>query len=228
MIDFYINSIFTSIQGEGYFTGTLAHFIRFQGCPLHCWFCDTKHAAVRREHHLRHATELFPQIRMLVMDNPSVSHAVLTGGEPFYENDGISYLISLLWELGLMVHIETSGAFHLCPLPDLKERSDRLWITVSPKMREKGDLTYLQMDRDVLNAASEIKFVISDELDLSDRIPHFFGTYGAPDPKKVHLCFQPMVYDGEHSADLISMCIEAVRKYGGRLSIQTHKFLGLE
>lgn len=228
MIDFYINSIFTSIQGEGYFTGTPAHFIRFQGCPLRCWFCDTAHAMIRKEEYLRRATELFPQIRMLVMDNPSISHVVLTGGEPFYENNGISYLINLLWELGLMVHIETSGAFHLRCLPDLKKMPDRLWITVSPKMRKKGDLTYLQMDRDVLSIASEIKFIISDELDLSDRIPHFFGTYGTPDPKKVHLYFQPMFYDGEHRTDLVSMCIEAARKYCGRISVQTHKFIGVE
>ena len=34
---------FYSIQGEGYFTGTPAVFVRFSGCNLRCPFCDTEH-----------------------------------------------------------------------------------------------------------------------------------------------------------------------------------------
>ena len=38
-----INEIFDTIQGEAYFTGTPATFIRLQGCPVGCAWCDTKH-----------------------------------------------------------------------------------------------------------------------------------------------------------------------------------------
>ena len=38
-----INEIFYSLQGEGYYTGTPAVFIRFSGCNLKCPFCDTQH-----------------------------------------------------------------------------------------------------------------------------------------------------------------------------------------
>ena len=38
-----INEIFDTIQGEAYFTGTPATFIRLQGCPVGCNWCDTKH-----------------------------------------------------------------------------------------------------------------------------------------------------------------------------------------
>ena len=33
---------FVSINGEGAKSGSLALFIRFQGCNLHCDYCDTE------------------------------------------------------------------------------------------------------------------------------------------------------------------------------------------
>ncbi|MDE7369022.1 MAG: 7-carboxy-7-deazaguanine synthase QueE, partial [Muribaculaceae bacterium] len=38
-----INEIFYSLQGEGYWTGLPAVFIRLSGCNLKCDFCDTDH-----------------------------------------------------------------------------------------------------------------------------------------------------------------------------------------
>ncbi|EGY29731.1 hypothetical protein Rin_00002850, partial [Candidatus Regiella insecticola 5.15] len=38
-----INEIFQSLQGEGHFTNVPAIFIRLQGCPVACSWCDTKH-----------------------------------------------------------------------------------------------------------------------------------------------------------------------------------------
>ncbi|VTR58202.1 7-carboxy-7-deazaguanine synthase [Serratia fonticola] len=37
-----INEMFQTLQGEGYFTGVPAIFIRLQGCPVGCSWCDTK------------------------------------------------------------------------------------------------------------------------------------------------------------------------------------------
>ncbi|MDF1532664.1 MAG: 7-carboxy-7-deazaguanine synthase QueE, partial [ANME-2 cluster archaeon] len=37
----FLGEIFNSIQGEGIFTGMRQVFVRFQGCPLHCDYCDT-------------------------------------------------------------------------------------------------------------------------------------------------------------------------------------------
>ncbi len=38
-----INEMFQTLQGEGCFTGVPAIFIRLQGCPVGCAWCDTKH-----------------------------------------------------------------------------------------------------------------------------------------------------------------------------------------
>ena len=40
-----INEIFRSVQGEGFWTGTAAVFVRMSGCNLSCPFCDTDHRA---------------------------------------------------------------------------------------------------------------------------------------------------------------------------------------
>ena len=37
-----INEVFETIQGEASFTGTPSIFLRLQGCPVGCSWCDTK------------------------------------------------------------------------------------------------------------------------------------------------------------------------------------------
>ncbi len=39
----FVNEIFETIQGEATYTGTPAVFVRLQGCPVGCPWCDTKH-----------------------------------------------------------------------------------------------------------------------------------------------------------------------------------------
>ncbi len=38
-----INEMFETIQGEGAYTGIPSVFVRLQGCPVGCPWCDTKH-----------------------------------------------------------------------------------------------------------------------------------------------------------------------------------------
>ena len=37
-----INEVFETIQGEASYTGTPSIFLRLQGCPVGCSWCDTK------------------------------------------------------------------------------------------------------------------------------------------------------------------------------------------
>ena len=41
-----INEMFETIQGEGAHTGIPSIFVRLQGCPVGCPWCDTKHTWV--------------------------------------------------------------------------------------------------------------------------------------------------------------------------------------
>jgi organic radical activating enzyme len=125
-----INEIFYSLQGEGYFTGTPAVFVRFSGCNLNCSFCDTVH----QDGVLLSDAEMVAEI-----EKYPARHVVLTGGEPalFVTQD----LVDLLHAKGKYIQIETNGTIALPRNID--------WITCSPKT---GSLT-------VITAPNELKVV---------------------------------------------------------------------
>lgn len=113
-----VNEIFYSLQGEGYFTGTPAVFVRLSGCNLQCDFCDTDHGPY---------TEYTEEEIVGQVAGYPAAHVVLTGGEPTLQLTAL--LVDRLHEAGKFVQIETNGTR---PLPE-GCRVD--WITCSPKDR---------------------------------------------------------------------------------------------
>jgi organic radical activating enzyme len=109
-----INEIFYSIQGEGFFTGTPAVFVRFSGCNLNCDFCDTQH----QQGEVMTKEEIFTKI----IQYPS-KHLILTGGEPalFIDFDFVQFFK----DAGYFIQIETNGT---CRIPQNID-----WVTCSPK-----------------------------------------------------------------------------------------------
>lgn len=109
-----VNEIFYSLQGEGYFTGTAAVFVRLAGCNLACTFCDTDH---------REFTEMTEQAIVDTVCTFPSNHVVITGGEPSLQLT--SSLIDRLHAAGKFVQIETNGTI---PPPNGID-----WVTCSPK-----------------------------------------------------------------------------------------------
>lgn len=109
-----VNEIFYSLQGEGYFTGTAAVFLRFSGCNRRCDFCDTQHFTFTEmsADEIADAVGAFP-----------ARHIVVTGGEPALQLDDI--LIRRLKALGFFIQVETNGTL---PVPTGVD-----WVTCSPK-----------------------------------------------------------------------------------------------
>lgn len=115
MTKFYkVNDIFYTIQGEGFFTGTPAVFVRFSGCNLHCDFCDTDFKA---------SLEMTAEDIVTTVMQYHSKHVVLTGGEPSLQTD--AELVSALHGEGFFIQIETNGTNLLVPGID--------WVTMSPK-----------------------------------------------------------------------------------------------
>jgi organic radical activating enzyme len=109
-----VNEIFYSLQGEGYFTGTAAVFLRLSGCNRKCSFCDTAH---------ENFTEMtIAQIVAKVSEYPA-RHLVITGGETLLQLE--DKLLEALHEVGFFIQIETNGTLAVPEAVD--------WVTCSPK-----------------------------------------------------------------------------------------------
>src|SRR5471030_56693 len=92
-----LNELFQTLQGEGYFTGVPAIFIRLQGCPLGCSWCDTKHTWDVAPHQQvalgdiplkttdnGHWANVTPEdvLALITAQGYTARHVVITGGEP--------------------------------------------------------------------------------------------------------------------------------------------------
>ncbi|HAU4858350.1 7-carboxy-7-deazaguanine synthase QueE [Aeromonas hydrophila] len=219
-----INEIFQTIQGEGVFTGLPAIFVRLQGCPVGCPWCDTRHTWV-----VDPAREVGVQA-VLDCSNESdgwskmsteqilasfqqlgyqARHVVITGGEPcLYDLQDLS---AALIEAGYQVQIETSGTSEI-------QTHEQTWVTVSPKINMKGGLPVLVS---ALERANEIKHPVATERHVEE-LDALLAT--ARLRENVVIALQPISQKPRATQLAMATCI--ARNW--RLSIQTHKYLDID
>jgi 7-carboxy-7-deazaguanine synthase len=184
--------IFYSVQGEGFYTGTPAVFVRLAGCNLACAFCDTDYAV----HFFSTVGDVVGRVRAQGASCPMV---VLTGGEPLAQTQTLS-LIDALRRDGRRVHIESNGTIQT-------ELPRDVWLTVSPKER---------LDDRMAARANEAKLIVDGRVPL-EWIERF--------PQTTPMFLQP---EGNKPAN-VALAYDAVKQQPGRLrlSLQTHKFIGV-
>ncbi len=215
-----VKEIYATLQGEGIQSGRVAVFLRFTGCNLWsgheadrakalCQFCDTDFVGTDGPGGGRFET---PQAlaEAVAAKWPAVLNAsttpktnrpnklvVCTGGEPLLQLDEAA--IDALHELGFEVAVETNGTQTAPAGID--------WLTVSPKAGSKT----------VQKTGDELKLVFRQDT---------LGPEDVADWAFDHFLLQPM--DGpdvaKHTAAAIEYCLADPQ---WRLSVQTHKTLGL-
>lgn len=208
MVTVLIEEIYSTVQGEGYYTGVPCNFIRLWGCPVKCHYCDQGYNQVAsRKSQVASKTKL--SLEQVLRRLDSLSRVVITGGEPFM-HDQLNSLCEALIDDVREVSIEASGGVW-------QEINDEVWITLSPKEHiSKYPVVPIFYER-----ASELKIVIEtgEEADYyGDRIKSFLNSN-----KPVY--FQPEWFKREVATNL---CIALTKRFeGARLSLQTHKYIGL-
>lgn len=213
-----VNEIFETIQGEGVYTGTPAVFIRLQGCDVGCPWCDTKHTWVPNGKYKVISIKekkLEPEWAEMTVDAICKKlltlrpvHVVITGGEPLMHD--LNPLLKMLIKLRYTVQIETSGAYLL---PNYTTH-----LTVSPKINMPGGF---KLNRVTLSCASEFKMPVGKQEDI-DKFIEMLEQCGLQHTKNP-IYLQPL----SQSKKATELCVQACMKYNWRLSVQTHKYIGL-
>ena len=134
---------FYTLQGEGFYKGTAAYFIRLGGCDVGCHWCDVKESWDASLHTL---TPIETIVQKALQYSKTI---IITGGEPLMYN--LLPLTQLLKSKGARTHIETSGAHPLTGIWD--------WICLSPK-KNKRPLPLIHQK------ANELKMIIYNQNDF--------------------------------------------------------------
>lgn len=187
---------FYSVQGEGFYSGRPAYFIRLAGCDVGCVWCDVKESWDVEEHPVVQLDDLMQQIKAT-----ATNFVVITGGEPaLYDLRG---LIDRLKQANIAIAIETSGTSELVGAVD--------WYCFSPKKFKKPvDEAYQK--------ASELKIIIFNKSDFKWAEEH-----AAKVNANCQLYLQP---EWSKQEQFLPQIIEYVKNNPKwRISLQTHKFM---
>jgi 7-carboxy-7-deazaguanine synthase len=152
-----VNEIFSSIQGEGTLIGSPTLFVRLDGCPLRCAWCDTPYALAGNAGAAMTADEIADRAR-------PYRRVVITGGEPLAQD--VRSLVDLLAAHGHHITVETSGTI-FADLPGVA------LFSISPKIGSSGYRPKPVVLRKFCSAAAgrmQLKFVIADDRDLDEAL----------------------------------------------------------
>jgi 7-carboxy-7-deazaguanine synthase len=209
-MSYAIKEIFLTLQGEGAQAGRQAVFCRFTGCNLWsgreedrakavCQFCDTDFVGTDGVGggKFADATAVAAAVSACWGGAAARRYVVLTGGEPMLQVDDA--LVDALHLEGFEIAIESNGTLAVHPGID--------WVCISPK----AGSTVVQ------RAGDELKLVWpQDGIDPAALLDWDFA----------HYLVQPMdLRDGTSTTAAAIDLVRADPRW--RLSLQTHKLLGL-
>lgn len=205
-----VKETFLTLQGEGINAGRAAVFCRFSGCNLWtgreeqrasavCQFCDTDFVGVDGEGGgtFRSPSDLADHVEARWQGGPDHRLVVFTGGEPLLQLD--SELLVQIRARGFEVAVETNGTK---PVPVGVD-----WICMSPKAGAPV----------VATSGHELKFIYP-QMGLQPE--------DVEDLEFTHFLLQPMdgVNRAANTTAAVQYCLTHPR---WRLSLQTHKYLGI-
>ena len=196
-VTYPIVEIFHSVQGEGYHSGIPHVFVRFGNCNLRCEWCDTDFLKYEE----RNLESIIHEV--LSYDCKRV---IFTGGEPALQD--LYTIGTTLKNEGYNLSIETNGTIEVDPIID--------WICVSPQDQLYPNAKIKQRH------GNELKIVYcGQDLAMYDDLRIGFE----------HNFIQPCYLDNasvEENGKSFQTVERIVKESEGwRLSLQTHKWMGV-
>ncbi len=196
---------FYTIQGEGFYQGHAAYFIRLGGCDVGCHWCDVKESWDAAKHP-------FVLVEDIVKEAAKYPGriAVVTGGEPAMYN--LEALTEALKKAGFRTHIETSGAYALSGNWD--------WVCLSPKkFKEPVASIYPLVD--------ELKAIIFNKSDFefAEKYYTLLITNNLQKKTNQHFFLQP---EWSKQQEMVPAIVEYVKNSPKwEVSLQVHKYMNI-
>jgi len=189
---------FYTIQGEGFYQGHAAYFIRLGGCDVGCVWCDVKESWDASAHPLFHVDELGDRAK-----TSGSEIVVITGGEPVMYD--LSSLTRNLKKRGLRTHIETSGVYPLTGNWD--------WVCFSPKK-------FKTPEPKIFREANELKIIVYNKSDFT-----WAEEFASKVKSSCHLFLQP---EWSKEKEMLPLIIDYVKSNPRwQVSLQIHKYMNI-
>ena len=191
---------FYTLQGEGYWSGTPAYFVRLAGCDVGCVWCDVKDSWEVQQGQEMSVDEIVSRV--------SASRArrvVITGGEPLMYDLGP--ICKALHDEEFIIHLETSGAYPL-------KGGVFDWICLSPKKFKAALPEWFLL-------ANELKVVVFNLHDLEWALLQAEKC----DASRTRFYLQPEWSKKEELSPQILQFLKLNPNWS--LSLQTHKYLNI-
>ncbi|HEY8935716.1 MAG TPA: 7-carboxy-7-deazaguanine synthase QueE [Cyclobacteriaceae bacterium] len=192
MEDFY------TIQGEGFYQGHAAYFIRLGGCDVGCVWCDVKESWDASAHPLVSIEEMTSRAKA-----SGTNIVVVTGGEPVMYD--LTALTGALKKAGLKTNIETSGAYPITGEWD--------WVCFSPKK-------FKAPHSSIYKHANELKVIIYNKSDFS-----WAEEFAEKVNPECELFLQP---EWSKEKEMLPLIIDYVKNNPRwKVSLQIHKYMNI-
>ena len=198
MVKYPIVEIFHSVQGEAFHAGIPHVFIRFGNCNLRCEWCDTDFLTFEE-------MPLEDIVNQVLQYN--CKRVIFTGGEPCLQD--LDTIGTELKKHDINLSVETNGTI---PVPEIID-----WICVSPKDQVYPNVAIKQ------RTGHELKVVYcGQDLSMYDDLKQGFE----------HHFIQPCYMENdtvEENGRSFALVEKIVKDNPGwRLSLQTHKWMGVD
>jgi organic radical activating enzyme len=192
MEDFY------TIQGEGFYQGHAAYFVRLGGCDVGCVWCDVKESWDAEAHPQIEIDEIVNRVKA-----SGSGLAVITGGEPAMYN--LTELTSKLKSIGVKTNVETSGAYELTGTWD--------WVCFSPKKFKAPHTSIYKM-------ANELKVIVYNKSDFA-----WAEDFAKVVNSDCELFLQP---EWSKEKEVLPLIIDYVKSNPTwKVSLQIHKYMNI-
>ncbi len=197
---------FYTLQGEGFYQGKAAYFVRLGGCDVGCVWCDVKDSWDATKHPVMKVSEILQAIHDQTSEAKQHHReiiVVITGGEPLMH--ALDPLTTALRQAEYRTHLETSGAHPLSGQWD--------WICLSPK-KFKAPLTA------VIPFAHELKMIVYNKTDFE-----WAEQFAAQVNEHCQLFLQP---EWDKQAQVTPLIVDYVQQHPQwTLSLQIHKYINV-